>query len=247
MPACAAWYRQGVSEPLRPRPDGQLVQGERAATAPVTSPASSLRRDLTNAPNLISISRILVACAAPVLFASGYRKLGVIVGFVAGLTDYLDGWLARRLGKVTPLGALLDRLADLALESAGFVLGAWGGFIHPAFFMLYLMREFVVLSARAYSAEYGVAIPSSFIGKLKTNALLISLCGIFVSLLGVIPDPQTSATLMKLSKWGLAFGIVCSYVSAWQYLRGFASAYNGVTDEPAPTALPAPAKVDAAP
>src|SRR3954471_4474246 len=63
--------------------------------------------DLTTTPNLITLSRIVLIVVAAGLFFGGYRRMGVVLGAVAGWTDYLDGWLARRTGQVTRLGEIL--------------------------------------------------------------------------------------------------------------------------------------------
>ena len=75
--------------------------------------ASGFWSDIRTVPNVMSISRILITIASAGLYLQGYRALGLIIGAVAGITDILDGWIARKLNQSTELGAILDRLSDL--------------------------------------------------------------------------------------------------------------------------------------
>ena len=68
--------------------------------------------DLATAPNLLSIARIVGVTAAVLLYFAGYPVATLVIGTVSCLTDHLDGYLARRLGQETTLGAMLDQAAD---------------------------------------------------------------------------------------------------------------------------------------
>lgn len=67
-------------------------------------------RDLALPPNLVSLARLPLAVLFPLVAERPALALAVLCG--AGLTDVLDGWLARRLGQVTPTGAVVDPIAD---------------------------------------------------------------------------------------------------------------------------------------
>ncbi len=76
-------------------------------------------RDLVLVPNLLSAARVPLALAFPLASGNASHALGIL-GF-AGLTDVLDGWAARKLGQATPVGALVDGVADKVFAAS--VLG----------------------------------------------------------------------------------------------------------------------------
>ena len=69
-------------------------------------------RHLINLPNAVTLVRVLVLPAAVIALRDGDRVLLALWGGVIGVSDFLDGWLARRLGQVTEWGKLLDPAAD---------------------------------------------------------------------------------------------------------------------------------------
>ncbi len=189
-------------------------------------------------PNIISMSRIVLICAAVLLFIYGLPLVGLIVGTICGLSDYFDGWLARRSGTVTEIGAILDRLGDLVFEMVAMVFAVYSQLLPPLLFILYLLREVLVMSARQYVAEHrerGVVIATSFYGKLKTNFLGYSFFGIFLAAAGVLPA-HLAEVLQLMAIITIAIGVVFSYISGYQYLAGFARAYDLGADGAATTA-----------
>jgi CDP-diacylglycerol--glycerol-3-phosphate 3-phosphatidyltransferase len=187
---------------------------------------SRLAREWRTVPNLLSISRIFLIYGACACFLLGVARVGLVLGVLAGITDYLDGWVARRTGQVTELGAILDRLCDLVFESTWLLVATLLRLVSPVFLFLYLFRELVVLSARLWCGEHGVELKSSFIGKLKTNFFGYAAFCVYAQLGEVIPTSWGPKLLGTLSMLGLVGGLVLSYGSAYIYLRTFARAYN---------------------
>jgi phosphatidylglycerophosphate synthase len=201
------------------------------ATSVVEAPdrRSRIRRDLTTVPNLLSISRLLAVMAGFALYLYGHPLVALGLGLWAGISDYLDGIIARRTGQVTEMGAAIDRLGDLVGESFGFILVIHLGALSPLYFAIYLLREAVVVSARQYVAEHkerGIAIRSSIFGKLKSNALLYSLLLILALRADVIAPGDLRDAGLVLGEVGIGLGLVFSYVSGALYLRTFARSYN---------------------
>ena len=83
------------------------------------SRVSLSEKDLVLVPNLLSGARVPLAVAFPLAAGNAPLALGIL-GF-AGLTDVLDGWAARKLGQATPVGALVDGIADKVFAAS--VLG----------------------------------------------------------------------------------------------------------------------------
>jgi cardiolipin synthase (CMP-forming) len=196
---------------------------------------SSLARDIRTIPNLITLSRIaLLIVAAAVYFVLGQRAVAIVLAVVAGVTDYLDGAIARATGQVTRLGEILDQFCDLCFESLVLTVASVAGFFPPWVILVYLMREFWVLAIRRYVAEKGANIPSSLAGKLKTNLVMWGFLPTFLSLAGVFP--QAEPHLARAGRIMVGAGLLFSYASAWGYTRAFAGAY-GAPDR-APAELP---------
>ncbi len=203
-----------------------MRQGAHATDVPARAESrpSRLLHDLRSVPNLLSLSRIALIYLAAALFLISQPVSALAVGVIAGVTDYFDGYIARKTGQVTELGAILDRLSDLVFETTWLVLATFFHLLPPVFLILYLLRELVVLSARLYCGERGVALTSSFIGKLKTNFFGYSAFVVFLQVAGVIAGAH--AALRVLALVGVSVGLALSYWSAYAYLRTFARTYD---------------------
>lgn len=197
-----------------------------AQTREIQSGASQFWSDLMTVPNLLSCSRIVGIFLSMALYLNGYRGAGLIVGTIAGVTDILDGWLARKLNQATELGAILDRLSDLILEAVGFAFLLHFQLLSPVFFIAYLFREFMVMSARLYVAEQGGTIASSFIGKFKTDLIAGSLVGLLAAHSGLVSPTGAGDILYKVGYAMMVGGLILSYVSGAQYIKSFMKSYG---------------------
>src|SRR5262245_34740260 len=109
--------------------------------------------DLATVPNIITLSRIAIVLVAAGAFFSGRTLLGTGLAVLGPLTDYLDGYIARRTGAVTLLGEILDQFSDIFFESlALYVAVAVYHFLPPWVMLVYLAREFWVTSIRRFMA-----------------------------------------------------------------------------------------------
>lgn len=128
-------------------------------------------RDRTfNLPNALTVLRIfLVPLLVVVLLTrfEGHVYLGVAIFGLAVLTDYLDGFFARRRNEVTRLGILLDPLADKLLTAAAFLSLVEMGLVPAWVVMIILARELAVTGLRNVAAGRGVLIRASGLGKAK--------------------------------------------------------------------------------
>ncbi|MDZ4697112.1 MAG: CDP-alcohol phosphatidyltransferase family protein [Deltaproteobacteria bacterium] len=183
-----------------------------------------LRQDLKLVPNVLTIVRIAFIFIATAIFFSGNHVLGIVLGVLAGITDYLDGYLARKLNLVTPIGELLDQLADVVFESTALLLVVSTGFITPIVLVAYLFREFWVTTIRRFVTARGLNISSGFLGKLKTNVLMWSFVPSGVSLAGFWP--QLEPALGVFGRCSIVAGIALGYISGWRYTKQFARVYG---------------------
>lgn len=185
--------------------------------------ASTIRNDLRTVPNVITVSRIgLVLVCVPVYFFVSHG-LGIAIAIASGLTDYLDGYVARRTRQVTRLGEILDQFADLCFESFIMLLATMEGFFSVFFIFLYLMREFWVNVIRRFMAGAQMNIPSSLAGKVKTNLLMWGFLPSYLSLNRVVPAAEPYLGYAGHIIVGL--GLVAGYYSAWGYTKAFAAGY----------------------
>lgn len=172
---------------------------------------------MLNIPNLLSLFRILLV---PLLVAvlltktPGKEFLGLAVFLVAALTDFLDGFLARRRQEETRLGKLLDPAADKILTSAAFIsLVEMIPDVVPAWIVAAIVaREFAVTALRSFAAAEGIVIPAAASGKVKTVVQVVA-----ISLLIVYEKLDSFSELAIASLW-LALA-VSLYSGAEYFLR----------------------------
>ena len=123
-----------------------------------------------NLPNLLSIARILMVPVLVVVLmtkVTNHEVIGVVVFWIASITDWLDGYLACRWKQVTTLGKLLDPLADKLLV-AGALISLVELNLAPAWMtFIILAREFAITGLRGIASEEGLTIPAGTVGKWK--------------------------------------------------------------------------------
>lgn len=133
-----------------------------------------------NLPNRLTLIRlVLTAMFVAVLSCPpflGRYTLGLALFVIAAITDFLDGYFARKLNLITNFGKLMDPLADKVLVMAGFVLLCKLTVFIPAWaVILILAREFLVTGLRLLAASHGRVVAAENLGKYKTTAQLVTL------------------------------------------------------------------------
>jgi CDP-diacylglycerol---glycerol-3-phosphate 3-phosphatidyltransferase len=179
---------------------------------------------MMNLPNLITLGRIfLVPLLVVVLLTRfegrlilGVRKelVGAAIFGIAALTDWLDGYLARRNKQVTTLGQLLDPLADKLLITAAFVSLVQMD-IAPAWMVAVILgREFAVTVLRSIAHSRGVVISASPLGKFKMVSQVVAI------LLLILGDHhlQQFVILGEIALW---IAVIAAVVSAVDYYWRF--------------------------
>jgi cardiolipin synthase len=136
---------------------------------------------LTDFPNLLTLSRIIII---PILVGLFYlddeiwRWVSVALFTLAGVTDYFDGYFARRWAQISAFGRFLDPIADKLLVAAVILMlvarGRIAGLVVlPA--LVILCREVLVSGLREFLAEVNVGVPVSRLAKWKTALQLVAL------------------------------------------------------------------------
>jgi CDP-diacylglycerol---glycerol-3-phosphate 3-phosphatidyltransferase len=133
-----------------------------------------------NLPNALTVLRIFLVPVLVVVLLTRTRTdggllLGVAIFGLAVLTDYLDGYFARRRNQVTRLGILLDPLADKLLTASAFLSLVEMDAVPAWMVMIILGREFAVTGLRNVAAGRGYLIPASALGKGKMVAQVVAI------------------------------------------------------------------------
>ena len=132
-----------------------------------------------NLPNLLSIFRIVLIPVFSYVYLTAQEQpwfyIAALILLVSGLTDLLDGLIARKFNLVTQLGKILDPLADKMLTTAAFLGFLAAGRLDVWAVMIILTREFMVTSVRLVAAKDGTVIAASLAGKAKTVAQFASI------------------------------------------------------------------------
>lgn len=178
----------------------------------------SRHRVIFNLPNSLSLLRL--ACLPIVIICLSYEGrfgsfLAALLFGMAFVTDFLDGYFARRYGAVTVIGKLLDPLADKILVIVTMIMLIPIGRIPAWAVMLIVVRELAVTGLRSIAAAEGVIIQASSLGKYKTVfqcSATIALC-LHYEYLGV----DLHVVGMVLLWFGLGFTVW----SGWSYFRAF--------------------------
>lgn len=168
-----------------------------------------------NLPNSITVAR-LVLTAVFVVAASVGNHTGHLIALLAfvlaAISDFLDGYLARKLNLVTSLGKLLDPLADKILVAAAFIHLTALGLCPVWVTSVIIAREFLVTGLRQIAVEQGQVIPADKIGKWKTT-LQLTFCIAALIWLLVEQSPQNvlhplthpTGWLIRISLYGALF------------------------------------------
>jgi len=153
--------------------------------------------------------------------------LAAVLVFIAAFTDYLDGYIARRRGITTVLGAFLDTTADKILVSG--VLIALVSVDRASVWVTFIImtREFVVMAVRSVVAIDGGTVPASISGKAKAVVQFLALGLAMLRL----PDPWGPWFFDQYWMW---FAAVVTIASGWDYLSRFRQAIRAVDHPTAP-------------
>jgi len=177
-------------------------------------------------PNLLTLSRIL---AVPILVFLLWRPAPIDYAItfalycIVGITDYLDGYLARAWGSISRLGQFLDPIADKIMVAAVLIMLISSrksnpvpeiAGLHIIAALIILLREIIVSGLREYLAGLQVSVPVSALAKWKTTLQLVALGALILG--GALPQMS----------WVHEFGIACLWAAAaltmitgYSYLR----------------------------
>ncbi len=134
-----------------------------------------------NLPNKLTLLRILLVPVTMFLTLTNHLHWALLVFVVASITDFLDGYIARRDNLVTSFGKIMDPLADKILVFGALLCFLEMGFINSWCVAIILAREFFVTGMRVVAVSKGKVIAASWWGKVKTNVQLFSIILAFLA------------------------------------------------------------------
>lgn len=197
-----------------------------------------------NLPNLLSLSRVAFLFVIALLLFWGFRgaaTLSLVLYILAALTDWADGWVARKYGMITDFGKLMDALADKVLNVGVFVvffavpglMPGWTLFL----ILIILSREFLITGLRQVAAMRGVVLAAERGGKVKTVFQIVA-ASLFIAHAAAVKDFSMvkwftellggAAILLLLVATGL------TVLSGYGYVTKYWHLLSGAPQEPRP-------------
>ena len=189
-----------------------------------------------NLPNLLTWQRILaiplLVCVYLVPFNAwgehSRNLVATILFILASITDWLDGWLARRLGQQTELGAFLDPVADKLLVCVALVMLLDLGRINAGIAIIIIGREITISALREWMASIGArkSVAVNWMGKVKTAVQMLAIPMLLYH------DPIGSFDCQYWGSWMITLAAIQTFISmayylkqAWPQLRGDTGAH----------------------
>ena len=190
-------------------------------------------------PTLLTLFRIVLIPVLVVVFYLPYSWTHIAAALIFALgavTDWLDGWIARRYHMYSAFGAFLDPVADKLMVAVALFLIVQG---HPTPWMalwaaVIVGREIAVSALREWMAEVGqrARVKVAWIGKFKTVVQMVALLLLLYSVVPAKPNrvvPWMGVPVFHIGDWLLAVAAILTLWSGLQYLR---AAWPALRDQP---------------
>jgi cardiolipin synthase len=205
--------RPEATAPPAQRPETPAPPDPEALAAPQPARPSSA---IITVPNAISLARLVLMPVCAWLLATGHYASGLVLTALVGATDWVDGWLARRIGQVSRVGQLLDPFADrMLIASVAIALLVRGVLPWPALALL-IGRDLLLLAGWPLLKRRGVEPPEVvWVGKAATFDLLLALPLLVMGATTWVVAPVAHALGLAL----LWLGVVLYYVAGVVYVR----------------------------
>jgi CDP-diacylglycerol--glycerol-3-phosphate 3-phosphatidyltransferase len=175
-------------------------------------------------PNLLAISRLILTPVAMWLVLAApddraVRAAATIVFVIAALTDFADGYLARRWQLTSTLGAFLDTVADKVLVGGALIALVEVGAVSTWVAFIIIGREIAIMGLRSVAALDQSTVPPTMWGKSKA-ALQFTAIAFAIMRFDVVLGPW------RLDQWLMAVAVVSTVVSAGDYFSRFRSVFS---------------------
>jgi CDP-diacylglycerol--glycerol-3-phosphate 3-phosphatidyltransferase len=163
----------GRGDAVESRESGAHLHGDAAYTMPVNLPILLTWLRIVLIPVFVGIFYLPDAWMSP--FAKNWTSASVFL--IAAITDWLDGWLARRMGATTAFGAFLDPVADKLMVAAALIVLVWIDRAETFLAIIIIGREIAISALREWMAQIGASksVAVHMLGKLKTTAQMVAI------------------------------------------------------------------------
>ena len=187
-----------------------------------------------NLPNKLTMVRIFLSVVIIAILVIPFESIGIsmykfyvnesivvdikyiisgVLFIIASLTDFLDGYIARKYNLITDLGKMLDAIADKFLVNSVLIILCANGFIHPIIPVIIILRDTIVNSIKMVAGNKGKVVAAIKSGKIKTACLMV---GIVLTLFYNLPFELWN---LKVSDVLLIIAAVMSIISGVQYYQ----------------------------
>jgi len=174
---------------------------------------------LRHLPNLLTLSRILVVPPMAIILTSPSKSAGFLAAVlfaIASFTDWLDGYLARRMGIITVLGKFLDPIADKLLVMAALIMIIPYDRVPSWMVLVILSREIIITGLRGIASSEGIVIAASNLGKYKTIFQIVAIIGLLLHydyhwLFGI----QSSYFYVNMHNVGIFYLWIATIITIW--------------------------------
>ena len=172
-------------------------------------------------PMWITMSRILVV---PVIVSLMYPNslltnvLAALMFMLASVTDYYDGYFARKYNAVSNMGKFMDPIADKILVTSILIMLATGQRIDPIMVIIILARDNFIGGLRSVAAAEQIIIAAKPVGKWKTALQMVAIPAV------MIDQPWLGIPFEKIGYWVLWISVILSVTSGFQYYVGYLKA-----------------------
>ncbi len=177
--------------------------------------------------NMLGVARIAATPVVIALMLPGTPGLGMaafVVFVLAALTDYLDGWVARRRDEVSPLGVFMDLTADKVLVGGVLVAMVEVGLLATWIVATIVVRELVIGGVRQMAAAENIVIAARPLGKAKTATTLAGMALLLLAYDAATGGPMAATglgdTVELVGWWTMVVATILTLVSGWDYLKG---------------------------
>jgi len=171
-------------------------------------------------PTMLTLLRIMLIPVLVLVFYLPYKWTNFAAAFIfafASITDWLDGWIARRYNQFSAFGAFLDPVADKLMVAIALLLTVQK---HPTVWMalwaaVIIGREIAVSALREWMAELGqrATVKVATIGKIKTIVQMVALVCLLYQ------EPLLGVNIFVIGEWLLAAAALLTLWSGFAYLR----------------------------
>lgn len=189
-----------------------------------------------NLPNKLTMARIYLSLLIILILIFPFDSIGInlpklfvnesivvdtkyliagVLFIIASITDFLDGYIARKYNMITDFGKMIDSIADKILVNSVLIILSSSGFIHPIITVIIIIRDSITNAIKMVSGNKGVVVAASKMGKYKAAALMV---GIVLTLFYNLPFELWN---FRVSDFLLIIAAILSIISGVQYYNAY--------------------------